>query len=176
MSNQQTKKIVYVSLSIAIGLLLPFIVNMLPIAYPGAVLLPMHIPVLICGFVVGGRYGLIAGLLLPPLSFFLTGMPPIFPTGVSMMLELATYGLLTGLLFKLTNGKIVVSLIGAMIGGRIIYGIVNAIIFGVSGTSFGMEAFIGGAFITALPGIIIQFIIIPPIVHALRSARLIIEN
>lgn len=176
MSNQRTKKLVFVSLCIAIGLILPPFARILPIANAGSILLPMHIPVLICGFIVGSRYGLISGLILPPLAFFLTGMPPMFPVGVSMMLELATYGLLTGLLYKLTNGKIMLSLIGAMIGGRIVYGIVTSILFGLADMPFGMEAFVAGAFTTALPGIIIQFLIIPPIIHALKRANLMLEH
>lgn len=176
MQNQSTKKLVFVSLCIAIGLLLPQIVRLLPIANAGSVLLPMHIPVLICGYVAGEKYGLLTGLVLPPLAFFLTGMPPLFPVGVSMMLELATYGLLTGLLYRLTKGKIILPLIGAMIGGRIVYGIVNTILFGMSDIPFGMEAFIAGGFVTALPGIIIQLILIPPIVQALKNANLVIEN
>lgn len=176
MSNQQTKRLVFVSLCIAIGLLLPQLVNVLPIARPGAILLPMHIPVLICGYIVGWRYGLLSGLILPLLAFFLTGMPPLFPIGVSMMLELATYGLLTGILYKLTDGKIFVSLIGAMIGGRIVYGIAHSILFSVAGMPFGMEAFIAGAFVTALPGIIIQLLLIPPVIHGLKNANLMIKS
>ncbi|WP_440896726.1 ECF transporter S component [Amphibacillus sp. Q70] len=175
MSNQQTKRLVFVSLCIAIGLLLPQLVNILPMARPGAILLPMHIPVLICGYIVGWRYGLLAGLILPLLAFFLTGMPPLFPIGVSMMIELGAYGLLTGLLYKVTDGKIFVSLIGAMIGGRVVYGIANSILFGVADMSFGMEAFVAGAFVTALPGIIIQLLLIPPIIQALKNANLMIK-
>ncbi|MBU5594481.1 ECF transporter S component [Amphibacillus sp. MSJ-3] len=176
MPNQRTKKMVFVSLCIAIGLILPPLARMLPIANVGSVLLPMHIPVLICGYVAGGRYGAITGLILPPLTFLLTGMPPLFPVGVSMMFELAAYGLLTGVLYKLTNGKIILSLLGAMLGGRVVYGIFNSIFFGMAGMPFGMEAFIAGGFVTALPGIIIQILLIPPIIHALRQANLIIED
>ena len=173
MKNNQTRNLVFTALCIAIGLLLPQIVNVIPISYPGSILLPMHIPVLICGFVCGARYGALSGAILPLLAFALTGMPPIFPTGVSMMVELATYGMLTGLLYKYSNGKIFLSLIGAMIGGRIVYGLVNTILFSIADQPFGIAIFISGAFVTALPGIIIQLIFIPSIIYALKRTNIV---
>ena len=171
MRSTTTRNIVFTALCIAIGLLLPQVVKIIPIAYPGAVLLPMHIPVLVCGFLCGPRYGLISGLILPITASLLTGMPPLFPTAVSMMSELATYGLLTGLLYKYTKGKILISLIGAMIGGRIVLGLVNALLFNLGDNVYGLTLFISGAFVTALPGIIIQLIIIPVIIQALKRTN-----
>ena len=168
MRSTRTRNIVFTALCIAIGLLLPQVVKFVPIAYPGAVLLPMHIPVLVCGFLCGWRYGAVSGLILPIAASVLTGMPPLFPTAVSMMSELATYGLLTGLLYKYTNGKVFISLIGAMIGGRIVMGLVNALLFSLADNAYGLMIFISGAFVTALPGIIIQLIIVPVIIQALK--------
>ncbi|KGR77637.1 ECF transporter S component [Ureibacillus manganicus] len=166
--NNVIRNIVFTSLCIAIGLLLPQFIKIIPVMNIGAVLLPMHIPVLICGILCGWRFGVICGATLPILAYVLTGMPPIFPIGISMMFELATYGLLTGLLYELTKGKIYISLIGAMIGGRLVMGIANTILFNFAGNAFGWMAFISSAFITALPGIIIQLIIIPVIIMALQ--------
>lgn len=174
MSNNRTKKLVFTALCIGIGLLLPQLIKMLPIPNGPAIISPMHIPILICGFLCGPRYGAFAGFITPLIAFILTGMPPIFPVGLSMMFELATYGFLTGLLYKVTKEKVIVSLVLAMIGGRIVYGIVSAILFNAAGWPFGMEAFITGAFITALPGIIIHLILIPMVVLALKRAKLIV--
>lgn len=173
MRSTTTRNIVFTAVCIAIGLLLPQLVKFVPIAYPGAVLLPMHIPVLVCGFLCGWRYGAIAGIFTPLIASLLTGMPPLFPTAVSMMVELAAYGILTGLLYKLTNGKIFISLIGAMLGGRIILGIVNALLFSIADNAYGLTLFISGAFVTALPGIIIQLILVPIIIRSLQRANLI---
>jgi len=167
--NNVIRNIVFTALCIAIGLLLPQVIKVIPVMNIGAVLLPMHIPVLICGMLSGWRFGAICGAILPLLAFVLTGTPPIFPIGISMVFELATYGLLTGLLYELTKGKIYLSLIGAMVGGRIVMGIANTILFNFAGNSFGWMAFISGAFITALPGIIIQLIIIPVIIMTLEK-------
>lgn len=172
MRSTTTRNIIFTALCIAIGLLLPQLVKFVPIAYPGAVLLPMHIPVLVCGFLCGWRFGAVAGILTPIIASLLTGMPPLFPTAVSMMAELAAYGMLTGLLYKLTNGKILISLVGAMLGGRIVLGIVNAVLFSMVDNAYGLALFLSGAFVTALPGIIIQLILVPIIIRSLQRANM----
>lgn len=173
MRNTKLRNILFTALCIAIGLILSQVVKMIPISYPGAVLLPMHIPVLICGFLCGWAYGAISGLTLPLIAFVLTGMPPIFPTGISMMLELATYGAFTALIYHFTNGKVVISLIGAMISGRVVMAAANTILFTFTDNIYGWSLFISSAFFTALPGIIIQVILIPLIVLSLKRAKLI---
>jgi thiamine transporter ThiT len=173
MRNTKLRNILFTALCIAIGLILSQVVKMIPIPYPGAVLLPMHIPVLICGFLCGWAYGAISGLMLPLIAFVLTGMPPIFPTGLSMTLELATYGAFTALLYRFTKGKVVISLIGAMICGRAVMAAANTILFSFTDNVYGWSLFISSAFLTALPGIIIQFILIPLIVLSLKRAKLI---
>lgn len=172
MRNVRLRKIVFTALCIAIGLVLVQAVKLIPVPYPGAILLPMHIPVLLCGFLCGWRYGALSGVMLPLLGFIFTGMPHIFPTGLSMMFELATYGSLTAILYHVTKGKIFLSLIGAMLGGRVVYGIVQIMLFSFADNAFGWSLFMSGAFITALPGIIVQLILIPPIVLSLQKANL----
>jgi hypothetical protein len=173
MRNTKLRNIIFTALCIVIGLILAQVVKTIPIPYPGAVLLPMHIPVLICGFLCGWAYGALSGLMLPLIGFVLTGMPPIFPTGISMMLELAAYGALTAVLYRYTKGKVLISLIGAMIGGRAVMAAVNTILFSFTDSVYGWSLFISSAFFTALPGIIFQIILIPIIVLSLKRAKLI---
>lgn len=154
------------------GLLLPQVFHVFG---AGTVFLPMHIPVLLCGFICGGPYGLLCGLITPFLSSVFTGMPPMFPTGISMMLELATYGFLTGFLYEKAE-KTYVSLIGAMLGGRVVSGVSKAVLMGFSGGSFGMQAFISSAFITAWPGILLQLLVVPALVLALKKAGFLIQE
>ncbi len=168
-----TQKLIYTALCVAIGLILPQIIKLIPIANIGAIISPMHIPVLLSGFLCGVPFAAFCGIILPPLAFILTGMPPIYPVGISMIFELGTYGALTAVLYRTTKGKIYPSLMGGMLGGRAVMGIANAIIFGVAGSPYGISAFISGAFINALPGIVIQLIVIPAIVYALKKAGLI---
>jgi hypothetical protein len=176
MRINRTQKLIYTGLCIGIGLILPQFVKIIPVSNPGAILLPMHITVLLCGFICGWPYGAFCGLILPLLASVLTGKPPLFPTGISMMFELGAYGALTGVIYLYTKGKIYPSLIGAMLGGRIVMGVVNTILFSFTDKAYGMAVFITGAFVTALPGIIIQIILIPIIVNNLKKSKLITLN
>lgn len=171
MNQTQLRKLVYTAICISLGLLLPM-VNKIPGANVGAIILPMHIPVLLAGFLCGIPYATFCGFILPLLNFILTGMPPIYPVGISMMLELAAYGCITAVLYRVTKGKVYVPLIGSMIGGRIIMGIANTILWGLQGKTYGLTIFLTSAFVNALPGIAIQLIIIPIILYALKKAKL----
>lgn len=171
MKKLQTNKLIYTAICIALGLILPM-VNKIPGSNLGNILLPMHIPVLLAGFLCGAPYATFCGFILPLLNFVLTGKPMIYPVGISMMFELAAYGCVTAVLYKATKGKVYPSLIGGMIGGRIVMGIANTILWGVRGDAYGVSIFFTSAFINAIPGITIQLIIIPVILYALKKAGL----
>lgn len=168
-TTRLTYKITLSAMFIALGLVLPFLTGQIPAI--GNMLLPMHIPIILCGFVCGWQYGLAVGFITPILRSLIFHAPPMMPTAFAMAFELAAYGLLCGLLYRLLPKKIVylyASLALAMIGGRIIWGIAMLCITGLSGSAFGFETFISGAFLTAVPGIILQLIIIPPAVKAVE--------
>ncbi len=169
----QTKKMILTALCISFGILLPIFLHSVPNA--GSVLLPMHIPVLLCGLACGPFFGLFCGIATPLLSSLLTGMPPAAYLP-SMVCELAVYGLLSGLFLKNIKTKrpftnVFISLLLAMIGGRICYGILNALIFNVGEYSLAIWA--TGMFVNALPGIIIQLILIPMLIFALKKSGVI---
>ena len=170
---KRTKKMVITALFVALGIVLPMVFHSIPNA--GGIFLPMHIPVLLCGIICGFPYGLACGILTPLLSSLLTGMPPaaILP---SMLCELAVYGAVSALLMRYLRvknlyAKIYIVLIGAMLSGRIVYGILNALIFKTG--SYTLQMWLTSAFVTALPGIVIQIVLIPAIVFALKKAKLI---
>lgn len=172
----QVKRLTVSALFLALAMVLPFLTGQIP--QVGAMLSPMHIPVLLCGFVCGGPWGALVGFIAPLLRFALFGMPPIFPTGVAMAFELAVYGLVSGLLYRALPKKTVnvyISLIAAMVAGRIVWGIVRFILAGISGGSFPMSAFIAGAITGALPGIVLHIVLIPLLVLALRKANLMLN-
>ena len=130
----------------------------------------MHIPVLLCGFLCGWKYGAVCGAVVPFLSSLVTGMPVMWPQGASMIFELAVYGLVTGLLYRGMHRNVYLSLAAAMTAGRIVSGIAKAVFFGMAGKPFGLAAFISGAFTVAIPGIILQLVLIPVLVTALERA------
>ncbi len=167
----RTKRVVLSGVFIALGLLMPFITGQIPEV--GNMLLPMHIPVLICGYVCGGRYGLVVGALVPLLRSLFFGMPPMIPKAICMSVELATYGFVVGLLYRWLRrrrGRIYISLLGAMIAGRVTWGIVAAGVYKVVGVPFGPEIFLTEAFVNAAVGIVVQLLLIPALVFSLERA------
>lgn len=168
-----TKKLTLAALFLALGLIMPFLTGQIPEI--GNMLLPMHIPVIICGFVCGWRYGVVVGFIVPLLRSVLFGRPYMMPTAVAMAFELASYGVMAGVLynrFKQTKAGSYISLIGAMIVGRVVWGIVSFVLYRLMGNAFTWELFAAGAFLEAMPGIIVQLILIPVVIVALRKARL----
>ncbi len=171
--KNDTAKMVSSALFLAMAQVLPFLTGQVP--QIGSMLCPMHFPVIICGFICGPGWGAAVGAAAPILRHFSFGMPPIYPTGLSMAAELAVYGAVSGLCFKRfkavmnQNRAIYLSLIAAMLSGRLVWGAVRYAMLGLGGTAFSMEAFVSGALLTAWPGIILQLIIIPIVVKALRS-------
>ncbi len=166
MKRKDIENLVLSALFLAIGLVLPLLTGQ--IKEIGDSLLPMHLPVMLCGLICGWKYGASIGLMLPFLRSVTFGMPPLYPNAIWMALELATYGLIVGLMYKLFKrkniGYLYLSLIIAMISGRIVWGIAKAILLGAASKPFPFSAFIVGGFVDAVPGIIIQLILIPLIV------------
>lgn len=167
------KKSIITAVCISLCLVLPQAFHSIPNA--GVIYSPMHIPVLLCGLLCGWQFGAICGTAGTLLSSLFTGMPPaaILP---QMMIECCIYGLIAGLTMKLIKTKslyadLYASLIIAMLSGRIIAGIAKALIFAKG--EFTIAAWAASYFVTALPGIIIQLVLIPTIVFALMKANLV---
>ena len=176
MKKKVTLKITYSALCLALAIVLPFLTGQIP--QIGSALSPMHIPVFLCGFLCGWPYGLVVGAVAPLLRSAMFGMPP-FMTALAMAFELAAYGIISGLLYKLLpkkNGFIYVSLIAAMIGGRIVWGVVQFALAGLQQTTFPFSAFVAGAVTNAIPGIILHIVLIPVIIIALKKAKLVLND
>ena len=169
------RTLVTAAMLLALGLVLPFFTGQIP--QIGKMLCPMHLPVLLCGLLCGWKYGLAVGLILPPLRYVLFFAPPLFPTGTAMAFELAAYGFLAGFLYARSRWQCVVALyrclIAAMLGGRVVWAVVQVILSGVSGQAFTWQMFLSGAFLTAIPGIILQLVFIPAVMVALDRTGLV---
>ena len=175
--NKKNRRLAYSALFLALALVLPFLTGQIPTI--GKALSPMHIPVMLCGFLCGPVWGLAVGLIAPILRSLLFGMPPLFPTATAMAFELAAYGLLSGLFYKLLPKKtpyLYLALILAMIGGRLVWGLAMTLLMGAAGKSFTLAAFWAGAFANAWPGIVLQLVLIPPVVAALKKAKLMLNE
>ena len=171
--REQTKRLVLSAMLLALAMVLPFLTGQ--IKEIGDSLLPMHIPVLLCGLLCGWQYGLIVGALTPILRSLTFGMPPLYPNAIWMAAELAAYGLMIGLVFSLMRKKnlfsVYVSLVTAMLFGRVVWGLVKWLLMGIAGKSFTLAMFMAGGFADALPGIILQLILIPAVYVTVKKLQ-----
>ena len=175
MRKDSIQKLVLSAMFLGLGLVLPFFTGQ--IQQIGNMLLPMHLPVILCGLICGWKYGLVVGAVTPILRSAIFSMPVMYPSAIAMAFELAAYGLLVGFLFKNARWQCVKSLyrclVTAMLGGRIVWGIVMTIILGLGENGFTFAAFLSGAFLNAVPGIIAQLILVPAIMLALNKTHLV---
>ncbi len=173
LSSLQVRRLTYAALYLAIALVLPFVTGQIPEI--GSMLCPMHIPALLCGFMCGWPWGLAVGFVAPLLRSVLFGMPALFPAAVAMAFELAVYGAASGLLRRrLPDGgaQLYAVLVLSMLAGRVVWGAARVLLAGLSGSSFTWALFLAGAFTNAIPGIVLQLAVIPPLVLAMERAGL----
>ena len=172
--KQRTRTLVLAAMLLAVGVVLPTLTG--GIKEIGDSLLPMHLAVMLCGVICGWQYATPIGLVLPFLRAAFFGMPPLYPNAVWMSLELATYGFVIGFLYalrkKYSRPYVFFCLVCSMLAGRVVWGITKAILLGVADKPFGFEAFLIGGFVDAVPGIILQFVLVPlalELVHHIQS-------
>ena len=179
-SMRKKNKLLKMSLAalfLALAYVMPFLTGQIPEI--GSMLCPMHLPVLLCGFLCGWPWGLAVGLIAPIFRSLTLGMPPLFPTAVCMAFELAAYGAVAGFMHKILPKKkfyIYCSLITSMVLGRLIWGAMMYICTGIRGGSFTLSAFLSGAIINAVPGIIVQIILVPLLVMVLDNPKILKLN
>lgn len=169
------KKLTTSAMMMALGLVLPFLTGQIP--QIGSMLLPLHLPVLLCGLICGWGYGAAVGFILPLLRYVLFGMPPIFPTGLAMAFEMAAYGAIAGFLYSHSRWQCLKALyrclIAAMIGGRLVWGVAQIVLLGLAGKGFTWQMFMAGAFLNAVPGIILRLVLIPALMVALDKTGVV---
>ena len=173
MTSLQIRKLTYSALFLALAMVLPFLTGQIP--QIGSALSPMHIPALLCGFLCGWPWGLAVGLISPLLRSVIFGMPAMVPGAVAMSFELATYGAVSGLLYKILprrKSSVYITIVVAMLLGRAVWGIARLILAGLSGQSFTWALFLAGAFTNAVPGIILHLVLVPLLVIVLEKAGL----
>lgn len=152
----------------------------------GALISPMHFPVLLAGILCGPWLGLICGVVSPLVSFFVSGaVNPRFPDRlIPMIVELAVYGFLSGVLRNvfLKNSKtskfsLIIALVISMIAGRIPAAFVSAIFMAAGGQAYfaALGVSLLGKFTSTWAGIILQLILIPAILFALQRSGVLLK-
>ncbi len=172
MNFTPVKRLTYAAICAALCVVLPIAFHAVPDG--GSIFLPMHIPVLLCGLIFGWPYGLVCGIMGPVLSHYLTGMPPAAFL-MSMVVELAAYGLFSGLgmLFirtKKVTLDLYIALVIAMLLGRVISGLAKTWILAPGTPAF---AWVTTSLVTGIPGIAAQLVLIPLVVLTLTRAKLL---
>ncbi len=174
-TNKNLLNLVLTAMFLAIALVLPFFSAQLKEI--GSMLLPMHIPVMLCGLVCGWQYGLTIGLVAPILRSALFGMPVMYPSAIAMAFELATYGFVIGFLFNRAKWKCIKSLyrclLVSMVAGRVVWGIVQCILLGLGENGFTISMFVSSAIVKAVPGVILQLLLIPTVMLMLGKTHLV---
>lgn len=175
MKNKAPKNLVLSALFLAIGFVLPFFTGQIPTI--GKMLLPMHIPVLLCGLICGWQWGLGVGFVLPLVRSLLFSMPVMYPTALAMAVEMAVYGAVIGYLYAHSKYQCVKALykclIPAMVAGRVVWGAFMFVLMGLKGGGFTFEAFLAGSVLNAVPGIVLQLVLIPTVMVLLDRAKLV---
>ncbi len=170
MLKQKSQRITVCGMLIAVGIILPF-ATAHGLGLKGNILLPMHIPVFLIGFLCGPVYGGICGAVIPVLNSILTGMPAFYPNLPCMIGELMVYGALGGILYghtPLRNFKLGIypAMLIAMICGRLMYGAIFYLLM-IADTDIGTYS-IAASVIIGLPGIVVQLLLVPAVVIAVR--------
>jgi len=157
-----TKNLTRGGLLLALAVVLPQFLHLTGGPQLGSIVLPMHFPVYIAGFLLGPAIGGIIGFLAPLISHMLTGMPPVSPPVLFLMIvELPLFGIISGYLFFQREWNIFTALLVAMVGGRIGMALVAPVVFYIQEFPVAPLVYLQGALITGLPGIILQLIILP---------------
>ncbi len=174
------QKLVIAAVCLALCWVLPFLTGQIPEI--GAMLSPMHLPVFLCGFLAGPALGAAVGFIAPLSRSLLFGMPPIL-AAAAMAVEMAAYGAISGALYRVlarplggSGGKklarIYISLVAAQLIGRLFWGAARVVVLGLGDLPFSWSIFITTGFVEAIPGLIVQWVLVPIVVLALERAKL----
>jgi riboflavin transporter FmnP len=165
--ESRVRWLTFSALFLALALVLPVAFH--SVSMGGRTLLPMHLPVMLAGFLIGPGSGVLVGLLAPILSHIMTGMPPSYAVPL-MALELPIYGLTAGIAYRKLRVNIYVSLIVAMIAGRLMFGLGLFVLGMFMELPYTAAYFFSaaGPIVTGLPGIVLQLVLVPILVTAVK--------
>ena len=172
MKTKLPKNFVVSAICLIVAIVLPFWTGQIPEI--GSMMCPMHIPVLLCGYYCGSLWGMGTGAVAALLRSLMFGMPQFFPQAVCMAFELAAYGFAMGFLrekWEEVKLGIFAMLLGSMAVGRVVWGLAMFICTGFNPAKFGFEDFFAEAITNAVPGIVVQFALIPIFIMVVNNMK-----
>ena len=149
---------------------LPLLVHSVAGASGGATWLPMYLPVLVGGCLLGGVFGATIGACSPVASYFISQavLGAAMPAAIKlpyMIIELTVFGLVSGLFAKKITQRPFVAfpaVFAAQIAGRAVSLLSQAIVIAASGQ--GQYASLFSMIRTGLPGLFLQAVLVPLII------------
>jgi thiamine transporter ThiT len=170
MTNKYVKNLILSAMFLALGFVLPMMTGQIPVI--GKILLPMHIPVFLCGLICDWKHGLAIGGMLSILRSLLFSVPVMYPTAIAVAFEMAVYGSVTGILYSRAKEQTVRtlyrSLLISMLLGRVVRCAAEIALLGFAGNAFVWKTFVTGVLLNAIPGVILQLVLIPAVMLALK--------
>lgn len=159
------KEVVLGGLFTALAVALPVLFHLVGL---GKVFLPMHLPVLIAGFLVRPAVAVSVGVLAPLLSAALTGMPPL-PLAPLMAVELAILGGSASLFYGLLRLPCWASLPLAILCARTSWALM---VLGLAPLLHLPEKMLSlAAIVQGLPGTALQLVVVPLVVLAVEQRK-----
>lgn len=157
---------------IALAVILPQLVHLFSGAAGGAKWLPMYLPVLIGGCLLGWRWGLGVGVLSPVVSFLITSMTGNAMPAASrlpyLIAELAVFAVVSGVFSKKISENLWLAfpaVLLAQVSGRAVFLMVAAIFQSIAPLSAARCVVAGSQ--TGLLGLVLQAVLVPFIVMGL---------
>jgi predicted membrane protein len=163
--NRVVRNLTFAAVLLAVGILLPQLLHLL--GNLGTVFLPMHLGVIVAGYLLPPGWCLALGLLTPLLSSVLSGMPP-FPLNYLIAIELAVLGFALSTI-KRQGWSDRKKLIAAMLLSRLVRILATWIVAQTLSFPFNLKALMSLMFIMGLPGIVIQILWVPPLVRRIKN-------
>lgn len=152
----------------ALGLLLP--IGFHALGWGGKIFLPMHLPILVGGFLLNASIAGSLGLIVPLLSAVLTGMPPLAPPVAPLMaIELLIKGSVASFAYRRLRLPLAAALLLALISDWLVLALAA---FGLA-EFFRIEdsplIYVGGAIALSWPGTVLQAAIAPLAVRVIEQ-------
>lgn len=161
--EDRRKDLITAAILLVLAIILTLIIHLTKIN--GVILSPMHLPILLAGFILGPIYGLIIGILAPIINGLLK-IIPTFPITWAIVVESGLYGLISGLFYEKFGMKVMPALVGSIVLGKIGGGaVLHFLDKSIKTTTF-----------IAFPGIIVQLILVPTIFKIYKEKTKTIIN
>ncbi len=171
MKNTTLRNTVFAAMFLALSFVLPFFTGQ--IQQIGSMLLPMHIPIILCSLFCSKEYGLLVGLIAPVMRSAIFNMPPMYPTAIAMSVKLAVLGFLVGFIYeklkKQNIASLYISMVLSILISRLFWAGAMCLLLGTGENGFTLSMFFTMAFVKAFPGIALQLVLVPAIVYLKES-------